>query len=84
MIGTRSFIFNSRFATCYFRNQLWKSSERVERISQLLLGRDMMKPALAGNQRATPHPARDKRGALSSKSSPAYGDTRVQTIIRHA
>ena len=47
MIGARSFIFNSRSATCYFRNQLWKSSERVERISQLLLGRDMMKPALA-------------------------------------
>src|SRR5438046_4516615 len=29
------------------------------------------------------HPARDKRGAMFSKSSPTYGDTRSQPIIRH-
>ena len=33
---------------------------------------------------ANEHAARDKRGALSSESSPTYGDTRVQTIIRHS
>src|SRR5207237_7959600 len=30
------------------------------------------------------HAARDKQAVLSSKSSPAHGDTRVQTIIRHS
>src|SRR5437868_13471244 len=37
-----------------------------------------------GYRPANEHPARDKQAALSSKSSPAHGDTRVQTIIRHS
>ena len=42
MIGPHNFVFDSRFCRLLIPSELWKSGERINRVSQLVLGRDVV------------------------------------------